>query len=54
MSAADSGFCDAATWWIGDTLFCAALILLARHGRDLSVLLVLKARIRSADAEGEP
>jgi membrane protein DedA with SNARE-associated domain len=41
-------------WWIGDTLFCATLIVLARHGRDLSVLRALKARIRSADAEGEP
>jgi membrane protein DedA with SNARE-associated domain len=36
-------------WWIADLLFCGALILLARHGRDLSVVRALKARLTSAE-----
>jgi membrane protein DedA with SNARE-associated domain len=36
-------------WWIADLLFCVALILLARHGRDLSVVRALKARLTAAE-----
>ena len=36
-------------WWIGDLLFLGALILLARYGRDLSVVRALKARISTAE-----
>jgi membrane protein DedA with SNARE-associated domain len=35
-------------WWIADMLFFGGLILLARHGRDLSVVRLLKARITAA------
>jgi membrane protein DedA with SNARE-associated domain len=31
-------------WWIADVVFCGVLFLLARHGRDLSVVRVLKDR----------
>jgi membrane protein DedA with SNARE-associated domain len=36
-------------WWIGDLLFFGVLILLARHGRDLSLMRLLKARITAAE-----
>jgi len=36
-------------WWIGDLLFGGVLILLARYGRDLSVVRVLKARITATE-----
>jgi membrane protein DedA with SNARE-associated domain len=36
-------------WWIGDVLFCGALILLARHGRDLSLMRLLRSRIIAAE-----
>jgi len=36
-------------WWIADVLFCGALILLARHGRDASLVRFLKARITAAE-----
>jgi membrane protein DedA with SNARE-associated domain len=36
-------------WWIADVVFLGALILLARQGRDMSVVRVLEARITEAD-----
>lgn len=36
-------------WWIADVLFCGVLILLARRGRDVSILRFLRARITSAE-----
>jgi membrane protein DedA with SNARE-associated domain len=36
-------------WWIADVLFFGALVLLARHGRDVSVVRALKARITAAE-----
>jgi len=36
-------------WWIADVLFCGVLVLLATHGRDVSLVRLLKAKIAPAD-----
>jgi membrane protein DedA with SNARE-associated domain len=36
-------------WWIADMLFCGALVLLARSGRDVSIVRILKARRTAAE-----
>jgi membrane protein DedA with SNARE-associated domain len=36
-------------WWIADVVFVGALVLLARHGRDLSLIRALKARAAAAE-----
>jgi membrane protein DedA with SNARE-associated domain len=38
-------------WWVAGALFGGALILLAKYGRDLSTLRLLKARMATAGLE---
>jgi membrane protein DedA with SNARE-associated domain len=39
-------------WWIADVVFVGALVVLAMHGRDLSLVRALRARITAAKSKG--